>query len=383
MQIDKKKVVFVVPSLRGGGGERVAATLLESLQRSSSNIKLILVLFDVESTGNLGPDIDVRYLNVRKSLDIIYTIKKFFKVIFYLSRIIKNESPCTILGFMDYSNVVSIIGNWLSGKKNKVIISVHNIPIVQMRECAPNFWEKIMGLLIKVFYNKADSIIAVSKHVGDDLVKNSRINEKLIHIINNPIDIDRINYLSNEDVAEEFFNEDAPIILAVGRLSKEKGFEYLLKAFSLLKERSNARLVILGEGKEEANLKKLRKELGIDKQVLFLGFKDNPYKYMKRSTIFVFPSLYESFGIAMVEAMACGIPVIATQSYAGIEDIIEHEKTGLLIAVADEKALSESMFRLLNDEELRRSLSIEAKKKVENFSIEKITKKYKKVLLDI
>jgi glycosyltransferase involved in cell wall biosynthesis len=93
--------------------------------------------------------------------------------------------------------------------------------------------------------------------------------------------------------------------------------------------------------------------------------------------------LYESFGIALVEAMACGIPVIATQSYAGIEDIIEHEKTGLLIAVADEKALSESMFRLLNDEELRRSLSIEAKKKVENFSIEKITKKYKKVLLDI
>ncbi len=104
---------------------------------------------------------------------------------------------------------------------------------------------------------------------------------------------------------------------------------------------------------------------------------------MKRSTIFVFPSLYESFGIAMVEAMACDIPVIATQSYAGIEDIIEHEKTGLLIAVADEKVLSESMFRLLNDEELRRSLSIEAKKKVENFSIEKITKKYKKVLLDI
>ena len=240
-----------------------------------------------------------------------------------------------------------------------------------------------MGLLIKVFYNKADSIIAVSKHVGDDLVKNSRINKKLIHIINNPIDIDRINYLSNEDMAEEFFNEDAPIILSVGRLSKEKGFEYLLKAFSLLKERSNARLVILGEGKEEANLKKLSKELGIDKQVLFLGFKDNPYKYMKRSTIFVFPSLYESFGIAMVEAMSCGVPVIATKSYVGIEDIIEHEKTGLLLPVADENALAESMFRLLNDEELRRFLSMEAKKKVENFSIEKITKKYKKVLLDI
>ncbi len=380
MQIDKKKIIFVVPSLRGGGGERVAATLLESLQRSSSNIKLMLVLFDIESTGNLGPDIDVRYLNVRKSGNIIYIIKKFIKVIFNLSRIIKNESPCTILSFIDYSNVVSIIGNWLSGKKNRVIISVHNIPIVQMRDCAPHFWEKIMGLLIKVFYNKADSIIAVSKHVRDDLVKNSRINKKLIHIINNPIDINRSNYLSNEDVAEEFFNEDAPIILAVGRLSKEKGFEYLLKAFSLLKERSNARLVILGEGKEDVNLKKLSKELGIDKKVLFLGFKYNPYKYMKRSTIFVFPSLYESFGIAMVEAMSCGVPVIATKSYEGIENIIEHERTGLLINVGDEHVIAESMLRLLDDDGLRRRLSKEAKKKVLNYSVEKITKQYKAVL---
>ncbi len=380
MDKDKKKVIFVVPSLRGGGGERVAATLLESLQRSSSNIKLILVLFDVESTGNLGPDIDVRYLNVRKSWDIIYTIKKFFKVIFNLSRLFKNDSPCKILSFVDYSNVVSIIGNWLSGKKNRVIISVHNIPTAQMRECAPNLWEKIMGLLIKIFYNKADSIIAVSKHVCDDLVKNFKINKKRIHIINNPIDINRSNYLSNEEVAEEFFNEDAPIILSVGRLSKEKGVEYLLKAFSLLKDRSNARLVILGEGKEEANLKKLSKELGIDKKVFFLGFKDNPYKYMKRSTIFVFPSLYESFGIAMVEAMSCGVPVIATKSYEGIENIIEHERTGLLVNVGDEHAIAESMLRLLDDDGLRRSLSKEAEKKLLNYSVEKIAKQYKAVL---
>jgi len=139
-------------------------------------------------------------------------------------------------------------------------------------------------------------------------------------------------------------------------------------------------LVILGEGKEEANLKKLSKELGIDKQVLFLGFKDNPYKYMKRSTIFVFPSLYESFGIAMVEAMSCGVPVIATKSYEGIENIIEQERTGLLINVGDEHVLAESMLRVLDDDGLRRSLSKEAKKKVLNYSVEKITKQYKAVL---
>jgi glycosyltransferase involved in cell wall biosynthesis len=380
MQIENKKVIFVVPSLKGGGAEKVAATLLDSLQKTDDDIKLVLVLFSKKTKEALGHNIDVKYLGVHARGNICYTITKFFKVIYRLTKIIKEESPYCILSFMDYSNVVSIICNWLSGKKNRVIISVHNIPIVQMRECSPNFWERIMGLLIKVFYNKADSIIAVSKHVGDDLVKNSRINKKLIHIIKNPIDIDRVNHLSNKDVAEEFFNEDAPIILGVGRLSKEKGFKYLLKAFSLLREKSNARLVILGEGKEEANLKELSINLGIDKKVFFLGFKDNPYKYMKRSTIFVLPSLYESFGLVMIEAMACGIPVIATNSYVGIEDIIEHEKNGLIIPVADENALAESILRLLDDMELRLSMSEEAKKNIRKFSIERITDQYKAVL---
>lgn len=382
MDKDKKKIIFVVPSLRGGGAEKVAETLLESLQSSAENIKLVLVLFDRETQKTLAleQNISVKYLNIHRSGNIFYTITKFFKVIYRLTKIIKQESSCTILSFMDYANVVSIISNWLSRKKNKVIICVHSFPTAQMHEYAANFWEKIIGLLIRKFYNKADSIIAVSKHVCNDLVENFKIDKSRIHIIHNPIDLNKINSLSNKDVFEKLFTEDVPIILSVGRLSKEKGFEYLLKAFSLLKERSNARLVILGEGKEEANLKKLSKELGIDKHVLFLGFKDNPYKYMKRSTIFVFPSLYESFGIAMVEAMSCGVPVIATKSYEGIENIIEQERTGLLVNVGDEQAIAESMLRLLNDEKLRRSLSEEAKERVANFSIEKITNQYKAVL---
>jgi glycosyltransferase involved in cell wall biosynthesis len=281
---------------------------------------------------------------------------------------------------MDYSNVLCVISNWISRKKNRVIVSVHTIPMLKY---ATNIWERILRLMIKKFYNKADSIIAVSEHIGIDLTENFKIDRNRIHIIHNPIDANKINLLSAEDVYEKVFCENIPIILSVGRLSNEKGFDYLLKAFSMLNQNFDARLVILGEGKEGINLKRLSSNLGIDRKVFFLGYKENPYKYMKRATIFVLPSLYEGFGIVIVEAMACGIPVIATQSYAGIEDIIEHEKTGLLIPVADEKALSESMFRLLNDEELRRSLSMEAKKKVENFSIDKITKRYKKVLLDI
>lgn len=379
MRIEENKIMFVVHSLRGGGAEKVASILLNSLAKSE-DVPIVLVLFDKESSAASPHGIDVRYLDVKANGNVFYKGVKFFKAIYRLAAIIKEERPRSILSFMDYANIISIISNWLSSKKNKVIISVHSFPTAQMREYAANFWEKIMGLLIRKFYNKADSIIAVSKHVCNDLVENFKIDKSRIHIIHNPIDLKKIDSLSNEDVSEKLFTKDVPIILSVGRLSKEKGFEYLLKAFSLLRGKNNARLVILGEGKEEANLKELSINLGIDKKVFFLGFKDNPYKYMKRSTIFVLPSLYESFGLVMIEAMACGIPVIATKSYKGFEDIIEHERTGLLVNVGDEQAIAESMLRLLNDEKLRRSLSEEAKERVAKFSIEKITNQYKAVL---
>jgi len=378
--IEKKKIIFVVHSLKGGGAEKVATTLLEALQDSEENIKLVLVLFDRESTKILASTTDVKYLDVHKNGSVIYTIKKFFKVISSLSRIIKQESPCTILSIMDYSNVVSIISNRLSGKKNRVIISVHAPPTAQMRKYAANLWEKIMGLLIKSVYNKADAIVAVSKHIRNDLIENFKIDNSRIQVVNNPVDLNKISALSEEDVSGELFKEDIPIIISVGRLSKEKGGEYLLKAFALLNGKCDARLAILGEGREDANLRKLSINLGIEKKVFFLGFKDNPYKYMKRSTVFVLPSLYEGFGIVIIEAMVCGIPVIATKCYDGIEEIVEHGKTGLLVNVGDEHGMADSIMKLLNDKELRVSLSEGAKKRVVNFSVEKIINQYKAIL---
>lgn len=383
MQIETKKIIFVVHSLRGGGAEKVASTLIESLQGPENNLELTLVLFGPEQLKIPKININVKYLNVRESGNIACTIKKFFTVIYRLSKIFKRESPSVILSFMDYSNVVCIIANLLSGKKHRVVISVHAPPTAQMDKYAANYWDKIMGMLIKRIYNSALSIIAVSRHTRDDLVENYGINKNLIHIIHNPIDLDKINFLSSESISDELFNENVPIILSVGRLSKEKGIEFLLRAFSRIEQKTNARVVILGEGKENANLNKLSKELGINKKVYFLGFKDNPYKYMKRSSVFVLPSLYEGFGVVLIEAMACDIPIVATKSYEGIEEIVDHERTGLLVPVADEEALANAMLRLLKNPEERSEYSVHARRKAMEFSVEKISGEYKRVLMNV
>ncbi|MBI5075474.1 MAG: glycosyltransferase [Nitrospirae bacterium] len=383
MHLKQKKIIFVVPSLKGGGAERVATTLLESFRKSEPELELFLVLFGEEVCGESGFNIRCRYLHVHERGSLLYTVFKFFKIIIQLARIFKEESPSAILSFMDYSNIVSIVGNYLSGKRARVVISVHTKLTALTRQYSSDKWERSLGVLIKRLYNHADSVVAVSRDVADDLEKNFGIDRNLIQVISNPFDLKKIRCLSEEHVMENIFKGNIPIILSVGRLSSEKNVGCLVKAFSLLKADLKAALVILGEGEEEQYLKQLCRDLGIEKNVFFLGYKDNPFKYMKRSTVFALSSFYEGFGNVIVEAMACGLPVVATRSYESIEDIIENDRNGLIVPVAEEKALADALLRLLNNPEVRERYISEAMKKVECYRSETIAAQYGKVLRDL
>ena len=373
-----KKLMFVIPSLEGGGAERVAANLLKEF--NATDVSITLVLFSKKRGYGWPDNVKVRYINIEPHKNLIYTIFKFFLIIFSLTKIIKEEKPFNILSFMDYTNIIVILCNMLFHKKTKITISVRTAPTLHLHRYSKNFLNSVISLLIRLLYNRADKIIAVSEFSRLDLIGNFGIEQKKVVTIYNPADINRINILAEEEISHQWFKEKVPIIISVGRLSREKGFDYLLKAFAIVKEKMDVRLLILGEGEEEGDLKRLSRELGIDKDVYFHGFQENPYKYMKRSTIYVLSSLYEGFPNVLIEAMTCGVPVISTIYNPCTNEIIEHEKNGLLVPVADEKALAESMFRLLNDEELRRSMSEEAKKNIRKFSIERITDQYKAVL---
>ena len=381
MQIEEKKIMFVVPSLRGGGAEKVAATLLDSLAKSDDNLKVIVILLHKEAVRITRPNIEIICLDVRDAGNIFHPMFKFLRVMYLLARIIRHVRPRTIISFMDYLNVASIISTRLSGVRCRVVLTVHTLLASYMLRYADNYREKILRRLVLLTYKRADAIIAVSQGVRDDLVNIFRVAGELVHVVHNPVDIDRIRSLSRETVHEKLFSGEVPVILSAGRLVKEKGFDCLIKSFSRLQQRCNARLVILGEGNEEENLRALSRELGIAEDVILLGYQDNPYKYMKHADIFVLPSRYEGFGIVIVEAMACGVPVVATKSYKGIEEIIEDERSGLLVPVADEDALAGAMFRLISYPEEKKRFIGNASEKLGKFSAEHILEKYKTVLL--
>jgi glycosyltransferase involved in cell wall biosynthesis len=165
-------------------------------------------------------------------------------------------------------------------------------------------------------------------------------------------------------------------VLGAGRLTAQKDFATLLSAFALAKERQPLRLIILGEGELRDPLQALASELGVAPEVRFPGFVENPYAFMSRSRVFVLSSAWEGFGLVLVEAMACGTPVVSTDCPAGPAEILEGGKYGRLVPVGDAIALAEAILATLAGpipaDVLRR--------RADDFSLEKIGAEYLRVL---
>jgi glycosyltransferase involved in cell wall biosynthesis len=157
----------------------------------------------------------------------------------------------------------------------------------------------------------------------------------------------------------------------------------MLKAFYLVNREKKSRLIILGEGVEKEKLLIEVEKMGLVGEVIFGGFKENPYKYMTKSDIFILSSIREGFPGVLVEAMACGLPVISTDCKSGPNEIINNGENGFLTPVGNEKALSEAMLKLLDDRKIMEIFSGEGRKTAQNFSKEKSVKAYENVFDEI
>ena len=198
-------------------------------------------------------------------------------------------------------------------------------------------------------------------------------------VIYNSIDIVKITTLLNNEVEHTCFNENIPLITVCGRLTSSKNYPLLLKSFAIIQREIKARLLILGEGEKRKSLEDLVDKLGIQDKVMFLGFQKNPFKYIAKSNIFVLSSSWEGFSIVIVEAMACGVPVISTRCPSGPDEIITDEVNGLLVPVANVDAMAQAILRLLKDESLSNRLAEAGKKRAKDFKVEKMVAEYERL----
>ena len=204
-------------------------------------------------------------------------------------------------------------------------------------------------------------------------------NRNKIEVIHNPIEIKRVQEISCEEVTHNFFSEyeSLPIIIAVGRLTKVKDFSTLIKAFSIVNKKIPCRLIILGEGELRNELNSLAKDLNILNLISMPGFVENPYKYMKNSRIFVSSSLWEGFPNGLVEAMACGLHIIATDCEGGSAEILENGKWGKLVPVKDEVSMANAIIECLQNASCFNVLD-----RANHFSTDKIISKYENIFLN-
>jgi len=315
---------------------------------------------------------------------------KFLQRIYRFNNIVRRERPDCVISFMGEPNLINTLVS-----KNP-IVTVHSSIAKNYRRLSG----KIFRLLIPFCYNRA-RVVVVSQGIKDELVKCCRVREDRISVIYNPVDMNKIASLAGEagDAAED---EGIPIVITSGRLTEEKGQWHLLRAFSHVRKVMPCKLMILGQGHLDGYLRNLSKELKIEKDTYFLGWQKNPFKYLAHAKLFVMSFLWEGFGIALVEAMACNLPVISTDCQSGPREILlpktgaghraeraEHAEFGVLVPPCDgnlydagspltkeERILAESIISMLSDKELLHRYSSTGLRRAFDFDIAKVTAKY-------
>jgi glycosyltransferase involved in cell wall biosynthesis len=361
-----KKILLVIYSMAGGGAERVITLLARRLDRCK--FLPVLTLFDERNdyAADLPADVKTICLKITSNLNIAAVISS-------LAQVIRRERPALVLSFLNDVNYFTIVALHIANCRIPILVSERTNLSYTLAE-ATRPW--LHRLAVRYLYPRATAVICVSQGVKDDLVTNFHLPPEKCLVQYNPCDISHIINLAAEEVDHPWFNQEGPLLLACGRLSKQKNYPLLLKATFLALQETPLRLVILGKGKDLANLKACAASLGISQQVAFLGFQENPYKYMARATALVSSSNYEGFPNILVEAMACGTPVISTRCPSGPEEIITHGVNGLLAPVNDENALAAAMVDLLTNPSLQRRLAAGGRERAGDFRAEKVVREY-------
>lgn len=227
-------------------------------------------------------------------------------------------------------------------------------------------------------YPYADSVVGVSHGVSTEFTKIPGLTRNRLHVIYNPVVSEYLTQKSLEPADHPWFDRPgAPVILAIGKLIKRKDFSSLLVAFARLLERCPARLIVLGEGRLWQNLLSLAQKLRIAEHVEFPGFVENPYAFLAKADLFVLSSRNEALPTVLIEAMACGCPVVSTDCPFGPREILEEGRFGTLVPVGDSEALSAAMACALDEPPQRAAL----RERASFFSVENAVVRYEKLLL--
>ncbi len=358
------RIAFFLPSLAGGGAERVFVQLANQMA-SDRSVDLVLA----EASGPFLPDVGSRVRVV--DLGRHSVSRALPRLIGYLRR----ERPAVLLSGLEHANVVAVVACRLARSGTRSVIGIRSVPSVAYRY-APSARGRRLLRIARVAYRHADRIVANSMGVAEDVSAFYRIARADIDVIYNPVDSEEIRRLASAETGHPWLAEDAPpLVLSAGRLDVLKDFPTLVRAFASARVRTECQLAILGEGADRKSLERLVARLGLEERILLPGFVANPFPWMRRARVFVSASLSEGCPNALLQALACGTPVVSTDSPGGAAEILENGKWGALVPVGDADAMSEAICAAVSTQP-----RVDPARRARDFSLDRIVERYREVL---
>lgn len=335
-------IVFYTRQLHNGGVDRVVFNLAEEFLARGIRSTILVDLDNPYSPFRTLIPKGVAY----EVLGARGPVARLVKLRAYLRQVRPTSVMCTSFGF---PNLYAVVVRRIAGVRFRLMLTEHCFPSVD--RAGPKPWQARYWFfpLAHHLYPRADSIVAVSRGTADDLAHVIDIDPKSIAHIYNPIVSDTLAEQARQPVDHPWFADKVPIFIAVGRLEPQKNFALLIRAFAEVRRQVRARLVILGDGGERERLTALVAELGLAADVAMPGFVPNPHAYVAKASMLVLSSDFESLANVVIEAMAVGTPVIATDCPSGPAEALGGGAHGTLVPVGDVDRLTEAMLRGLRE----------------------------------
>jgi glycosyltransferase involved in cell wall biosynthesis len=390
-------------SLAAGGVERITLTLSRMLAERGHEVTLAVFRNQGPLAQEVPPEVRLRVLepgtflagrvlalradpwSLAQMARPVLLAAKADRTLRYLpglSRLFREEAPDAVVAAMPYVNLVALWARGLAGVRSRLLVMEH-IEISQYLAERKGWRHQHLLPLMRQNYPAAEVVGAVSKGVAEDLVRSSGIDSKLVRVLYNPVVTDEMQVMADQPVEHPWFRKDAPpVVLNVGRLAEQKDHVTLLRAFAKARATRPLRLVILGAAgsddktaERKSELLGLTRDLGVDQDVLLPGFMSNPYAYMAKAAVLVLSSRYEGLPTVLVEAMACGCPVVST-ACPGSAEILGDGKYGRLSPIGDPDGLAQSIIATLDSEPDECAL----RQRSSDFSAERSVAHYESIL---
>jgi glycosyltransferase involved in cell wall biosynthesis len=348
-----RRVALFIPKLRAGGAEKITLNLAAALAAQGLAVDVVV--------GSAGGQLRSQMPEQVRLVDLLARPPAILSKTKRLAKYLAAEQPSILFSSLDIVGS-AVAARLISQARTKIVMCVHTNLSAQFRDYR-SVVSWMRPALLKFAYRRADHVAAVSKGILDDLLTLVELPEDRVSVLYNPVVSNEMLARASEAISHSWFDDGAhKVIVAAGRLVRQKDFPTLLKAFQVVRQHQECKLVVFGDEDPRqpavrSSLQNLAESLGIAEHCRFEGFVQNPYAFFRRADLFVLSSIYEGLPTVLIEALACGLPVVSTDCPSGPREILCDGEFGTLVPVGDCISLARAVIKELRQPRARAPLT--------------------------